>query len=427
MNDELVRIYSGEHGAYWRPNGHGYTNDRRDAWVLPKLQARKITYHCGPEKMIRLEPVVDGDVPETLESYLTRQWAWSERTFGPGRRTLGILTHIRKELEEIVDNPTDLSEWIDVIMIATDGFLRHGGTITGFLPALLDKQRKNFARKWPEHRPEERSRGAREVSEQEAYARAERLIEKVYESNEGSDLVMNYMDRNGVNSLCVLTAVSYRDALQEIENLWPRIKGKIVVEIGAGVGMLAIQMAKFAKRVYAIEADPTWAWVFTDALYALKPANLIYIFGRAQEIVGLIKADVAVIYTNSDVGGMAKLAAEFAPGVIRGPLVPFADRMIADPEDIAFAEPTAELGPNHLTLEKAALMAAHEAKWTQVDLAHRMLALRPGTALTSAQATISLLLRNGKIHKGDDLIMGIIYMTPFSFSSKIFARDAFFS
>ena len=176
------------------------------------------------------------------------------------------------------------------------------------------------------------------MSEQEAYARAERLIETVYESNEGSDLVMSYMDRHGVNSLCVLTVDSYRDALQEIEKLWPRIKGKIVVEIGAGVGMLAIQMAKFAKRVYAIEADPAWAWVFTDALYAVKPANLTYIFGRAQEMVGILKADVAVIYTNSDVGGMAKLASEFAPAVIRGPLVPFADRTVADPEDIAFAE-----------------------------------------------------------------------------------------
>ena len=93
--------------------------------------------------------------PETLESYLTRQWEWSARTFGPGRRTMGILTHIRKELEEIVDNPTDLSEWIDVVILAMDGFWRHGGKPADLLPELLSKQRKNFARKWPENRPED--------------------------------------------------------------------------------------------------------------------------------------------------------------------------------------------------------------------------------------------------------------------------------
>jgi predicted RNA methylase len=177
-----------------------------------------------------------------------------------------------------------------------------------------------------------------QMNEQYAYAAAERNIEMVYATNNGSDLVMDYMERSGVNSLCILTVDSYRDALAEIERLWPRIKDKTVVEIGAGVGMLAVQMAKFAKRVYAIESDPAWAWVFTDALYAIKPPNLTYIFGRAQEMVGILKADVAVIYTNSDVGGMAKLASEFAPVVIRGPLVPFGDRMLADPEDIALAQ-----------------------------------------------------------------------------------------
>jgi hypothetical protein len=86
---------------------------------------------------------------ETLESYLTRQWEWSARTFGPGRRTLGILQHIGKELKEIEAEPTDLSEWIDVVILAMDGFWRHGGNPADLLPGLLAKQRKNFARQWP--------------------------------------------------------------------------------------------------------------------------------------------------------------------------------------------------------------------------------------------------------------------------------------
>lgn len=202
--------------------------------------------------------------------------------------------------------------------------------------------------------------------EQDAYRKAERAIEMIYESSDGSELVMDHMERNGINSLCVLTVDEYRDALAEIEQLWPRVKGKTVVEIGAGVGMLALQMAKFAKRVFAVEADPAWAWVFTDALYALKPPNLTYIFGRAEEMVGVLKADVAVIYTNSDVGGMAKLAVQFAPEVIRGPLVPFSERQIADPEDIRFAERVAaRIGVERFGVRgfsKADLDAAIEAE-----------------------------------------------------------------
>ncbi len=87
---------------------------------------------------------------QSLTAYLTRQWGWSARTFGPGRRTKGILQHIRKELLEVEAKPDDLSEWVDVAILAMDGFWRHGGDVDGFMPALLAKQEKNFARQWPE-------------------------------------------------------------------------------------------------------------------------------------------------------------------------------------------------------------------------------------------------------------------------------------
>lgn len=86
---------------------------------------------------------------EQLAPYLRRQWDWSAKTFGPGKRTLGILDHIRKELQEIGQNPLDLSEWIDVMILALDGYCRHGGSIEGIMAHLQAKQDKNFARKWP--------------------------------------------------------------------------------------------------------------------------------------------------------------------------------------------------------------------------------------------------------------------------------------
>lgn len=62
-----VRIWSGEHRAWWRPGGYGYTSDIRDAWVLDRPQAESLTAHCGPEKSIRIRTVVPGDAISDFE------------------------------------------------------------------------------------------------------------------------------------------------------------------------------------------------------------------------------------------------------------------------------------------------------------------------------------------------------------------------
>jgi hypothetical protein len=87
-----------------------------------------------------------------LVAYLYRQWAWSARTFGPGTRFKGVLQHIRKELAEIEAKPDDLSEWVDVAILAMDGAGRQGFTPEEFAAALQAKQDKNFARQWPDWR-----------------------------------------------------------------------------------------------------------------------------------------------------------------------------------------------------------------------------------------------------------------------------------
>lgn len=58
---------------------------------------------------------------------------WSKATFGPGRRTKGLLEHIRRELDEVAAAPDDLVEWVDVVLLAFDGYWRHGGTPEGFV------------------------------------------------------------------------------------------------------------------------------------------------------------------------------------------------------------------------------------------------------------------------------------------------------
>jgi hypothetical protein len=87
-----------------------------------------------------------------LVAHLHRQRLFSERTFGPGPRTAGVVAHIRKELAEIEAQPADLMEWIDVVMLALDGAWRAGHEPAAIALALATKLTKNELRTWPDWR-----------------------------------------------------------------------------------------------------------------------------------------------------------------------------------------------------------------------------------------------------------------------------------
>lgn len=91
-------------------------------------------------------PVVD------LVSHLQRQMEWSVATFGPGHRTGGVLDHIRKGLAEIEQAPLDITEWVDVIILAMDGAWRSGATPQQVADAIVAKQLRNESRVWPDWR-----------------------------------------------------------------------------------------------------------------------------------------------------------------------------------------------------------------------------------------------------------------------------------
>ena len=52
-----VRIWSGQWGAWWCPEGEGYTDQPDRAGVYTLSDACAWTFHCGPEKQIRFERV----------------------------------------------------------------------------------------------------------------------------------------------------------------------------------------------------------------------------------------------------------------------------------------------------------------------------------------------------------------------------------
>lgn len=124
------------------------------------------------------------------------------------------------------------------------------------------------------------------------------LLTSVYESLEGSEMAQQYDKRHGIESMGVLTVYDQETAGRIAELLRPRIEGKVVVEIGSGIGLLALYLGLYARKVYAIEADPAWSWCFVGVLYATKPKHVTWILGLADELPPL-GADVALFCTHS--------------------------------------------------------------------------------------------------------------------------------
>jgi len=144
----------------------------------------------------------------------------------------------------------------------------------------------------------------------------EDAMDGVYESLEGDEDLANYHDEHGTTSLLILTQTSQEEAEKTAKHLAPHIDGKNVIEIGAGIGLLAVEMAKRAKSVVAIEVDPAWSWVFTKFLYQHKPKNLTWVFGTAESVAHNFKADVAVCCTRSGQDQMRAVAEKMADKVI---------------------------------------------------------------------------------------------------------------
>lgn len=141
------------------------------------------------------------------------------------------------------------------------------------------------------------------------------MLDFYYESLSGSEVVRDYHDRHGTESALILTVIDDDHARNITEQLRDRVEGKVIVEVGAGIGLLACHLATVARRVYAIDTDPAWASSFLAVLYKTKPRNLTFIFGLAEEAPP-IAADVALFCTHSGHAALYRAASRFAPTII---------------------------------------------------------------------------------------------------------------
>ncbi len=63
---------------------------------------------------------------QKLIKLLTEQKKFSLSTFGPKPRLIGVHEHLTKELEELIAQPNDLTEWADCLLLSFDGAMRAG-------------------------------------------------------------------------------------------------------------------------------------------------------------------------------------------------------------------------------------------------------------------------------------------------------------
>ena len=87
-----------------------------------------------------------------LVAHIERLREWSRRTFGPAKRTAGILEHIEKEIDEVRATPDNVEEWIDIVILAFDGAWRHGHSPAAIAQALVAKQTIIERRSYPDWR-----------------------------------------------------------------------------------------------------------------------------------------------------------------------------------------------------------------------------------------------------------------------------------
>lgn len=92
-----------------------------------------------------------------IVEYFNAKDQWSFKTFGPGARAEGICKHIEKELIEVRAKPRDLSEWADIIILASDGAARAGFTGAEIWAEMQRKLNVNMCRTWPAPGPEDQA------------------------------------------------------------------------------------------------------------------------------------------------------------------------------------------------------------------------------------------------------------------------------
>ena len=144
-------------------------------------------------------------VPQSLNEFqnmMANAHNWSLNTFGPGPRMEGVLDHIAKESEEVALSGGSGDEWIDLVILSIDGFLREKtqrwglsrhDAVAELLRMWAEKTEINMARDWPDFRTMDPNKAVEHVrgggaeqaahdAEEDGFQEAMEGIAKLFES-----------------------------------------------------------------------------------------------------------------------------------------------------------------------------------------------------------------------------------------------------
>lgn len=79
------------------------------------------------------------------------QAAWSQATFGSDveRGPIGALLHLEREAREAAENPADVTEYADCLLLILDASRRAGLDPLKLIRAAQEKMKVNKSRVWP--------------------------------------------------------------------------------------------------------------------------------------------------------------------------------------------------------------------------------------------------------------------------------------
>jgi ParB/RepB/Spo0J family partition protein len=101
----------------------------------------------------QLQGVIDsaGILAPSIEAFWNEHAEWSQATFGSDaeRGPSGPLKHLALEAKEALENPTDIFEYADCLMLVLDATRRAGFSLRGLLGAAESKLNTNKTRQWP--------------------------------------------------------------------------------------------------------------------------------------------------------------------------------------------------------------------------------------------------------------------------------------
>jgi hypothetical protein len=94
---------------------------------------------------------VEESVGEVLCNFWREQSTWSQETFGSDsvRGPQGPIKHIIKECNEVLENPKDLKEYVDIGVLLCDATRRAGFTLEQLVNGMYEKLQENKNRNWP--------------------------------------------------------------------------------------------------------------------------------------------------------------------------------------------------------------------------------------------------------------------------------------